>query len=83
MTRKRLYFLWDYDLTEEDVRQILRGDNHNERTWMIARILESARFEDVWNFVSLREVVEIFPSLKLKPEVKKVWANALEVWAGT
>lgn len=42
------YFIWDYDLTEADVRRILRGEKGEfTRRWLIARILESAHFDDV------------------------------------
>ncbi len=41
------YFLWDYDLTEDQVRKIVHGDNETERLWMTGRILEHASFDDV------------------------------------
>lgn len=44
----RPYWLWDYDLTEADVRRILRGKNLSEKRWLMGRILTSARFNDIW-----------------------------------
>ena len=79
-TPTRPYFLWDYDLTESDVLTLLRAGDEDTRCWLVARILESARYEDVWRYVSLAEVRALFPHLKLKPPVREAWAYALEVW---
>ena len=79
--KNRPYFLWDYDLTEADVRRILRSDNEVERRWMLGRILETANLEDVWKYVSLREVRQEFPELKLKKPIREAWEYALKVWA--
>jgi len=74
------YFLWDYNLTENGVRQILRGKNDTEKIWLTSRILESAKYEDIWRFLSLQEIKEIFPRLKLKKPIKEAWNYALDVW---
>jgi len=63
------YFLWDYDLTEKDVVKILHSKNQEEKSWLTTRILESAKYEDIWRFLTLRQVKEIYPSLKLKKPV--------------
>jgi hypothetical protein len=80
-TQRTPYFLWDYDLTDQDVRAILRGDDEDQKTWIIARLLESARYEDVWQYISLAELRSIFPKLQLKPQVKAAWEFALQVWS--
>lgn len=79
----RPYFLWDYDLTDADVRKILHGDNETEKIWMMSRILESAAFNDVWKYLSLHEVREMFPKLKLKLPIRKAWDYALTIWSQT
>ncbi len=77
---KRPYFLWDYDLTEDDARRILRGDNDVEKWWMMGRILTNARFEDIWRYLSVRDIVREFTHLRLRPQVKANWLRALTVW---
>lgn len=77
---KRPYFLWDYDLSEDDVRRILAGDNETEKIWMLSRILESARFEDVWKFTKLKDVRVMLPKLKLKKPIREAWEYAFSVW---
>ena len=80
-TLERPYFIWDYDLTDADVRAILYGDDEGQKAWLVARLLESARYEDVWQYISLAELRAIFPKLQLKPQVRAVWEFALSVWA--
>lgn len=75
------YFIWDYDLTDGDVRAILGGDDVDLKAWMVARLLESARYEDIWQYISLAELRAIFPKLQLKPQVRAAWEFALLVWA--
>ena len=77
---KRPYFLWDYDLTDEDVRRILRGDNEVEKRWMMGRILTNAHFNDIWKYMTAREVAKELPELRMRLEVKQAWEKALRVW---
>ena len=79
----RPYFLWDYDLTEGDVHTLLQSGDEETKIWLTSRILESARYEDVWRYLSLAEVRTRFPLLKLKQPVRDVWAYALQVWETT
>lgn len=74
------YFLWDYDLTEQNVRDILSGKNAMERRWIIARILSNAHFRDVWKYLTINEIVYEFSNLKLRSSVKEAWQRALTVW---
>lgn len=81
--RHRPYFIWDYDLTEEDVRTILHGDNEYEKIQMMVRILESARWDEIWRYLTLAEVQRYWPQIyrHMRREVRDVWAWAMEVWA--
>lgn len=80
MNKDRPYFLWDYDLTEDDVRRILARGSDVEKRWLTGRILEAARFDDVWKYLKLRQVAAVFPQLKLRQPIKKAWQRALRVW---
>lgn len=74
------YFLWDYDLTQDQILAILHGNNEVERLWLIARIITHARFEDIWQYLTLEDIVNIFPKLRLTPKTKQDWQRALNVW---
>lgn len=77
---KRLYFLWDYDLTEKDVRKILKhGDDFTKR-WLVARILSSANFKDVFKYLTIEEILNIFPRLKMRKEITQAWERAFAAW---
>lgn len=80
--KQRPYFIWDYDYTEDDVRAILRGDDEYAKVQMMVRILESARWNDIWNYVTLAEVRRYWPDLyhRMRREVRDVWSWALEMW---
>lgn len=80
MNSTRPYFLWDYDLTEDDVRRILRGKNQTDKIWIMSRILASAHFDDVWRYLSVREIVDHFDELRIRPQIKNAWQRALTVW---
>ena len=79
---QRPYFLWDYDLTNADVRRILAGSNETEKIWMMSRIVESANYEDIWKYISYTQFLSYFPKLQLKPQIRRVWEHALSVWEG-
>ena len=77
---KRLYFLWDYDYTEKDVRKMLKhGDDFTKR-WLVARILSSANFNDVFKYLTIKEILEIFPKLKMRKEITQAWERAFVAW---
>ena len=81
-TQPRPYFIWDYDLGEEDVRAILRGDNEYEKVQMMVRIMESAHWEDIWKYLTLTQVKKYWPEIRqrMRKEIREVWAWAFEVW---
>jgi hypothetical protein len=78
---QRPYFLWDYDLTEEQVRAILSGDDEVEKAWLITRILEYARWDDIWRYLTVDDVRENFDRLRFRwPRDRELWDYALERW---
>jgi len=77
-----LYFFWDYDIDEDQVRAILRGKNTTEKIWAMSRILQYARWDDIWHYLSLKDVQENFEQLHWRtPALKELWAHALKVWS--
>jgi len=74
------YFLWDYELTDVDVRRILAGKNEAERQWMMARVLSHARFEDVWKYLTIEQIVREFPKLRMRKEMTDAWKQAFIAW---
>jgi hypothetical protein len=78
----RLYFFWDYDITEEEICEILRGDNEVERAWVITRVLEYACWEDIWRYLTVNDVRKNFERLSFRwPRDRELWAYALKRWS--
>lgn len=73
-------FLWDYDISEPRVRDILRTGTEVEKEWLITRIMTKARFEDIWKYLKVKEIVRYFPKLRMRPREKVSWQRALSVW---
>ena len=80
MSGNRPYFLWDYDLTDSDVRRIIVGNNETEKIWMMSRIIDHAAFEDVWKYLHVHDIVKMFPKLRLRKQSTEAWKLALTTW---
>jgi hypothetical protein len=78
--RERPYFIWDYDISDSEFRAMLTGDNEYETAWAIARLLEAARWSDIWKYITLSQVRAWFPRLQLRREVRSVWEYAFSIW---
>jgi len=59
----RPYFLWDEPLTIRQLREILRSGSEQERLAYMAKILREARCEDVWEFLSVDDLVRHWEQL--------------------
>ena len=79
---QRPHFFWDYDITEEDIRRILTNGNQTERAWVITRILEYAKWDDIWCYLTIGDIRENFEHLRFRlPQDRELWAYALKRWA--
>lgn len=77
----RPYFFWDYDIREDDVRRILRHGTSVEKAWVIARILEYAKWNDIWRYLTLADIRENFEHLRFRrSQDRELWAYAIERW---
>ena len=77
----RPHFLWDYDLTVEQVKTLLKTQSIKQKAWIIARILEHARFQEVFEYITQEEIREALPHLRMNLRRKKNWELALDVWS--
>jgi hypothetical protein len=78
---KKPYFLWDYDLSEKTIKEILRRGKQPEKLWLVGRILEHAHFNDVFKYLDLEEIRNSLPKLRLRPTTRKYWQRALSAWS--
>lgn len=79
----RAPFFWSGDLTEEEIRRILREGDAEERARLIGRIVAEAPFEEVWRYLSPDDVAAHWPVVRRylwPPEVREIWEWGLHVW---
>ena len=60
----QLYFLRGLPLTIEDLRRTLRHPDVAMRAHWIAHVMREARYEDVWQFLSQREIRDDYPQIR-------------------
>ncbi len=75
-------FLWEYQLHEEDIFDILGGPQKN-RLWLEAKILEHGKWEEVWHYLTRKQIEEDLPFLRLPKKTKSHWQYAINRWRQT
>ncbi|MDP2600108.1 MAG: hypothetical protein Q8P84_05160 [Deltaproteobacteria bacterium] len=75
-------FLWEYKLNEEEIFEILQGPQ-KERLWLVAKILEHAKWAEVWHYLSPEIIEHDLPHLRLSAKTKKHWEYAFKRWRKT
>jgi hypothetical protein len=55
--RDRPWFLWDVAVTDAELREKLKVADPDARAQWQARILREARFDEVWKYLTLEEVL--------------------------
>ncbi len=73
-------FLWDYAMTEPQAQELLRHAPMDQKKWLIARILEKVPLPEVLRFLTLEQIDQALPHVRLNPKVKKHWQEALLLW---
>lgn len=74
------YFIWDVPVTVDQLRAKLRHGKEDEKIVWMARILREARFDDVWRFVSIDEVLARVATGSVAPRTK---AGVLDLDVGS
>jgi hypothetical protein len=77
----RPYFLWNEDLTIEELEERLAGDDEDERLRLLAVLLREARDIDVWHFVTPEDVAEVLPRITHRLGRRRgFWEFLIEGW---
>ncbi|MDO8528112.1 MAG: hypothetical protein Q7T03_10570 [Deltaproteobacteria bacterium] len=72
-------FLWEYKLNEEEIFEILSGPQKN-RLWLVAKILEHGKWEEIWHYLTRSQIEQDMPLLRLAEKTKTHWQYALNRW---
>ena len=79
---QRLYFFWDYEIGNEEIHHILRDGAPSEKTWVISRILEYAKWDDIWRYLTVAEIRQNLENLQFRrSQDRELWAYALDRWS--
>jgi hypothetical protein len=79
--RGRPYFLWDEDMTLDEFRARLRDSDAAVRAYFLGKLMRQAKPDDVFAFVSLREVQEQLPAVEpYLGRSRPFWLWLLERW---
>jgi len=75
----RPYFLWDMDMTLEEFVARLRGPDPEARAYLTGKLMRQARPDDVFEFVGLREINDLWPLLqRYLGKTRPFWEWVLE-----
>jgi hypothetical protein len=79
--RGRPYFLWDEDITADELRARLSDRDPEVRAYFLGKLMRQAKPDDVFGFVSLREIVDQFPAVqRYLGRSREFWSWLIEQW---
>jgi hypothetical protein len=77
----RPYFLWDEDVSIDELRAVLAGPSSPARDRLLGKMLREARDLDVWQFVSPEEVAAALPRLGRRlGRRRRFWEFLIQGW---
>lgn len=77
----RPYFLWDVDMTLGAFRERLRSGSPEDRAYWVGKLMRQAKPDDVFEFVTTREIEELWPMLeRYLGRTRENWRWILGVW---
>lgn len=77
----RPYFLWDEDISIDELRTALAGGDPVARDRLFGKMLREARDLDVWSFVTPADVAEALPRLRRRIGRRySFWSFLIEGW---
>lgn len=79
---RRPYFLWDEDVSIDELRAVLAGkQGPEERLRLLGKLLREARDTDVWEFVTPEDVARALPDLVRRlGRRRRFWEFLIDGW---
>jgi hypothetical protein len=75
----RPYFINDYDISWRDLKGYLSSEDEYQRAWVVAKVLDGARWSDIWRLVTPDDVREVLD--RLPRRLREMYTDALRAWA--
>ncbi len=77
----RPYFLWDTDMPLTVFQERLRSPDVEVRAYLVGKLMRQAKPDEVFTFVSLAEIAELWPRLeKYLGKSRPFWTWLLGWW---
>jgi hypothetical protein len=77
----RPYFLWDEDVSIDELRAVLAGPDGPVRDRLLGKMLREARDLDVWSFVRPAEVARVIDRLERRLGRRyRFWKFLIDGW---
>ncbi|HEY4181433.1 MAG TPA: hypothetical protein VGM90_31520 [Kofleriaceae bacterium] len=77
----RPYFLWDEDVSTDELAAALKGPDSDHRDRLFGKMLREARDLDVWKFVKPTDVARALPRLRRRVGRRYAfWKFLIEGW---
>ena len=77
----RPYFLWDMDMTLDDFERGLEDPDARVRAYLVGKLMRQAKPDDVFVFVSVREIEDLWPDLeRYLGRSRPFWTWLLRTW---
>ncbi|MBM4318790.1 MAG: hypothetical protein FJ125_02265 [Deltaproteobacteria bacterium] len=81
MCKDRPWFIWDMDVSDAELRVLLRQEDLDARAQWQARVLREALFLEVWSYLSLTEILDNWPHIRRHlGRRRKFWDFILQGW---
>ena len=81
--KRRPYFLWDTEMSLDEFRKALHHDDPAVRGYFLGKLMRQAKPDDVFVFVSVPEIREMWPSVqKHLGRHEAFWSWLLATWEG-
>lgn len=75
------YFLWNEETTVRELRLILSNPDDVLRPLYAARVMREGRVRDVWAFLTLQDVVKMWPQLERHlGRRRRFWQFLMDAW---
>jgi hypothetical protein len=75
------YFLWDSEMTLDQFRKGLEDHDPEVRAYLIGKLMRQAKPDDVFTFVSAREIRALWPRLeRYLGKTREFWSWLLDAW---
>jgi hypothetical protein len=75
----RPYFINDYDISWRDLQGYLTSEDAYQRAWAVAKVLDGARWSDIWRLITPDDVRDVLD--RLPRQLRQRYSDALRAWA--